>query len=403
MHDSEGTVRRVAVPRSGPSGDGGDIRTLQVGKGWFADEPGGLNRYYYDLLGALPGAGVAVRGLVIGNAEVLTASGGVVQAVASSDRRMLDRWRRMRAAVRASLARGDGELVVAHFALYAYSWLDLLRGRSFVVHFHGPWALESEIEGEPRVVIWLKRQLERTVYRAATRLIVLSRAFADLLHEQYGVPADRIRIIPGAVDVDHFAPRVTRAEARERLGWPADRPVVLAVRRLMHRMGLEDLVEAVPEIRRRVPDVLVLIAGKGPRAADLQRRVVELGIEDHVRLLGFLPDDDLPLAYRAATLTVVPTVALEGFGLTVAESLASGTPALVTPVGSLPEVVEELSPSLVFASTGPAAIAAGLAGALDGTTPMPTADACAAFARARYSWPMAARRVRGVYAEALGR
>ena len=65
----------------------------------------------------------------------------------------------------------------------------------------------------------------------------------------------------------------------------------------------------------------------------------------------------LPLAYRAADLTVVPTVALEGFGLIAVESLAAGTPVLVTPVGGLPEVVAALSPALVLAATGSAPLA----------------------------------------------
>ncbi|HWJ21248.1 MAG TPA: glycosyltransferase, partial [Gemmatimonadaceae bacterium] len=126
------------------------------------------------------------------------------------------------------------------------------------------------------------------------------------------------------------------------------------------------------------------------------------GLAEHVRLLGFLPDAQLPLAYRAADVTVVPTVALEGFGLIVAESLAAGTPAIVTPVGGLPEVVEALSPSLVTEAAGPRAIAASLSAALDGTLALPNAAACARFAANNYSWDVIARRVAEVYAEAAG-
>lgn len=377
------------------------MQTLQLGMGWFAEEPGGLNRFYHDLMAALPEVGVAVRGLVVGDDDVRAASRGCVEPVVPRDRPIVERLRRMRRATRAALARAGHPLVVSHFALYTYPALDLFRGRPLVVHFQGPWALESRAEGEQWLAVRFKRHVETAVYRRATRCIVLSHAFARILHTEYGVPTDRIRVIPGAVDVNRFATHVSRADARERLGWPAERPIVLAVRRLVPRMGLEDLVDAAAEIRRRVPDALILIAGKGPLGPALDARIASLGLADHVRLLGFVPDEQLPLAYRAATVSVVPTVALEGFGLIVAESLAAGTPALVTPVSSLPEVVEELAPALVLASAGAAAIASGVSDALDGTLRLPDAEACARFARERYGWGAVARRVRGVYEEAL--
>jgi glycosyltransferase involved in cell wall biosynthesis len=120
-----------------------------------------------------------------------------------------------------------------------------------------------------------------------------------------------------------------------------------------------------------------------------------------VRLLGFVPDESLPSAYRAADLSVVPTVALEGFGLIVVESLAAGTPCLVTPVGGLPEAVSGLSRALILRSTGAEAIADGLGDALTGVTPMPGPRECVDFARRNFDWPVIAERVRLVYEEAL--
>ena len=150
-----------------------------------------------------------------------------------------------------------------------------------------------------------------------------------------------------------------------------------------------------------MPNVLVLIAGRGPIAPELEKQIHALGLADNVRLLGYVPDDDLPCAYRAADLTIVPTIALEGFGLIVAESFAAGTPCLVTPVGGLPEAASGLSPSLVLGGTGSAAIAAGVTAALTGALPMPTAAACLDFARRNYDWSVIAERTRLVYEEAM--
>ena len=98
---------------------------------------------------------------------------------------------------------------------------------------------------------------------------------------------------------------------------------------------------------------------------------------------------------------MVPTVALEGFGLITVESLASGTPVLVTPVGGLPEAVAGLSPNLVLPETGANAIAAGLAGALNGSLQLPDADACRRYARENFDNSVIAKRVASVYSEAI--
>jgi glycosyltransferase involved in cell wall biosynthesis len=247
----------------------------------------------------------------------------------------------------------------------------------------------------------IKTEIERAVYRRASAFIVLSRPFGQILERRFGVPPHKIHVIPGGVDVSRFAIRESRAECRAALGWPQDRPIVLAVRRLMRRMGLDDLVGAAALLRERVPNVLVLIAGSGPVRDELERQIASLGLGDNVRLLGFVPDENLPGAYRAADLSIVPTVALEGFGLIVVESLAAGTPCLVTPVGGLPEAVSGLSRGLVLGATGAKAIADGLGDALTGVTPLPTARECVEFARRNFDWPVIAARVRLVYEEAM--
>jgi glycosyltransferase involved in cell wall biosynthesis len=166
-------------------------------------------------------------------------------------------------------------------------------------------------------------------------------------------------------------------------------------------MGLEDLIASVKQARSHVPDLLVLVAGRGPLAEELEARRASEGVLDHVRFLGFVPDEELSLAYRAADLSIVPSVSLEGFGLIVAESLAAGTPVLVTAVGGLPETVEGLAPQCVIHEPGPGALAAAVAAALRGSLPMPAADACIRHARERFDWSVVVERVRAVYAEAM--
>jgi glycosyltransferase involved in cell wall biosynthesis len=243
--------------------------------------------------------------------------------------------------------------------------------------------------------------LEQIVYRKADRFIVLSDAFRRTLVSEYGVANSDIRTVPGGVEANRFDPPCPPAEARERLGWPLECPIVLSVRRLVRRVGLKTLVEAMQDVVRCVPNVRLLIAGDGPLADELQNQIDDLDLDDHVELLGFVPDDELPLAYRAADVSIVPTRALEGFGLVAVESLAAGTPVLVTPVGGLPEVVRDLSGDLIMESSSTQAISDHLTAALNGSLPLPTADTCRSFAASHYDWPVIARQVRSVYEEVL--
>lgn len=374
---------------------------LQLGLGWFPEAHGGAENIFFHLVNRLPEQGFRVRGLVLGSARVAAATGGRVAAFAAPAEPLARRMAAAREGVRRVVRTEAPDLVASHFALNTAPALADLGGRPLVVHFHGPWALESAAEGAGRMAVRLKFSIERLVYGRAARFVVLSRAFHDILAREYQVPEDRISRVAGGVDADRYALSESRAQARERLGWPKDRPIVVTVRRLVRRMGLHQLLDAMVSVKARVPDVLLLIAGKGPEATALDARIQELGLSDNVRLLGFVADEDLPYAYRAADLSVIPSQALEGFGLTTLESLAAGTPVLVTPVGGMPDIVEDLSPDLILSGTAPAALAAGLTEALEGRRNLPSDDACRAFVRERYDWPVIAGRIADVYRAAL--
>ena len=311
-----------------------------------------------------------------GTAAKWPTDGGVVpEAFAPMSVSLPKRWVGERRAVAAALADERFDVAVTHFAPYAFGVLGKITAgrRPLVAHFQGPWAQESRAEGGGRMACEVKARIERTVYRRARRLIVLSTPFKDILVRDYGVSPDRVRVVPGGVDCQRFEVPQTRDEARVKLGWPAGRPTVLTVRRLTPRMGLENLIEAAVDLRRAVPEILIHIAGGGKQRATLEEAITRRGLGGTVRLLGFVPDNMLPLAYRAADLTVVPTVALEGFGLVAAESLAAGTPALATPVDGLVDLLGPLSPGLLFAGASAGDVARGLSAALGG--PVGPADA----------------------------
>jgi glycogen(starch) synthase len=314
-----------------------------LGKGWFPEQLGGLDRYYRDLFEHLPEA----RGLVVGPAP-----GSPARLVATSHHdaplpsRMLALLRAARSAGR------DTRVLDAHFALYALVPMLIGRLRSVpaIVHIQGPWAAENVSAGDgSRVRRTLRHALERLVYRRAEQAIVLTSAFRRVLVEQYRVLPWRVHVVPPGVDLEHFSPG-DRQHARATFDLEGATFVAVAVRRLVPRMGLDVLIEAWARVRSKLPEnAHLLIAGDGSQRGALEEQIKRLDLTGSVRLLGRISDGSLVELYRAADVGVVPTRSFEGFGLVVIEAAACGTPTIVTNVGGLPEAVRALDSSLAVA------------------------------------------------------
>ena len=240
-------------------------RVLQSGAGWFPENPGGMERMYFGLTEHLADAGIDPYGFVTGSAAVSQSTNGRIRAFCPADAPLATRALSARRAFRDAVTRIQPDLISAHFALYAAPWVDQVDGMPFVMHFHGPWSAETSAENTSiSIKQRAQRMVERYVYRRADRCIVLSQAFAHLLHTEYNIPRDRISIVPGGVNADRFDTGSTSDEARTKLGLPHNRSVLISVRRLTRRMGLENLIDAVDELRHRNSSILLLIAGKGP-------------------------------------------------------------------------------------------------------------------------------------------
>lgn len=371
------------------------VRPLVMGAEWVTTRAGGLNRYLAGLVDALALTGVGLQVVVVGPTPPHPMLHGASAVSSPMVVRLSAVWRLAR-----QLSR-DVDLVDAHFALYALLPVTTtaLRRVPLVVHFHGPWADESKVSrAEARLVVAAKRAVEQAVYRRAEIVVVLSAAFGSLVVERYGVDPTRVEVVPPGVDLDRFRPG-DRETARAQLRLATDAFVVVGVRRLDARMGLDVLIDAWATVQVEQPDAVLLVAGDGRERADLERRLSCLPNPDGVRLLGSVTDDELVALYQAADCSVVPTRGLEGFGLVTLESAACGTPAVVTDVGGLPDGVVGLDPTLVVPAGNGAALAQRLLAAADGDLP----DRAATRAHAeRFSWDVVARRHLELYDRARG-
>ena len=200
-----------------------------------------------------------------------------------------------------------------------------------VFHFHGPWALESRVQGDSGLKVALKRAFERFMYNREDTIICASDSFRNILISEYQVQSKKIHVAGLGVDTSRFSIGDSR-ESRSTLNIPLSNRLLLGtVRRLVPRMGIEYLIRALPLIS----DADLMIAGQGPLEKSLRDLAHDLKVSERVRFLGRISDEELVHFYRAIDLMVVPTVELEGFGLVVLEALACGTPVLATNVGAL--------------------------------------------------------------------
>ena len=368
---------------------------LCLGLGWFPKTPGGLERYVYELTQQLADHQDKINlcGIDLPDKKLYPNINFTNLAVSNDPI-----WKKLHS-VRSNFKTINTKQIDAinlHFALYSLPILDLLpKNIPITFNFHGPWADESHTEGTNKLGVFFKRFfIEKQVYQKCDRFIVLSQAFGKILQEKYQIPEDKIHVIPGGVNIDKFQNNLSPAVARKQLGWHQDRPIIFTSRRLVHRVGVDKLLTALSIIKPKIPEIWLAIAGRGNLQSALQNQAIELGLNNNVKFLGFLPDEHLPIAYQAADLTVIPSQSFEGFGLAIVESLACGTPVVCTPIGGMPEILTPFSPDLITSSTSAAEIATKLSQILLGEIPKPSREFCRQYAVDNFDWSKIAQQVR---------
>lgn len=207
--------------------------------------------------------------------------------------------------------------------------------------------------------------LGRFTLRSADRLLAVSEHTARYVERL--APGRQVDVLPNGVDTQRFTPVHSdheRAAIRARFGVPRDAFVLLSVRRLVFRNGLDTLLEACVRLNRR-QNLVVVIGGGGPERPRLERFMQRHGLAN-VRLLGFVPDELLPDLYRAADAFVLPTRTGEGFGLVLLEAFASGIPAIATRGGAQEEVVDDGRTGLLVSPGSSREVAGAIAALHDG-------------------------------------
>lgn len=215
---------------------------------------------------------------------------------------------------------------------------------------HYPVVLSRRVDNpEPR---WLAPYK----YRLYDKVIAISDYVRRSLIDS-GISAQKIVVVPSAVDSEHYCPIKDRALLQQEFGIETGMLVVGMVAHFIPRKGHRFLLEALPLVLERIPRLKVLCFGRGDGAAQFARQVVRAGLSDYVTLAGFR--DDLHRLLGGLDVLVHPATR-EGLGVSLLQAASCGVPIVASRIGGIPEVVQDGITGLLVPPEDPPALADAL-------------------------------------------
>jgi glycosyltransferase involved in cell wall biosynthesis len=273
--------------------------------------------------------GVAMRVLSLNDASALLHPGGPDETPVAGFERSKPRFIRAAAAALFRCRRGFMLLGLANFLPAALLWRCAAPRLPFALVVHG-------------IEAWRRFGLaERAGLRTITRVIAISEHTRRRFAEVNGVAPDRCRVIHDTLDPEWR--RLAEGPCRPRPREIERRPILLSVARLDASegyKGVDRVIEALPAMARRFPDVLYVVIGDGDDRPRLDRLAAECGVADRVRFLGRVAETTLVDYYRWCDVFVLPSSG-EGFGLVYLEAMTCGKPVIGGNHAGSVEVIED--------------------------------------------------------------
>jgi len=212
-----------------------------------------------------------------------------------------------------------------------------------------------------------------------------------------GVPAERVVYIPNGVDPDRFSPTVSGEAVRAEYGFNRNHLLVLSPRRMAPKNGVIYLARAVAAVASAIPGVRFLFVGDGPEKEHVVRVLNETGGNSYARLVGSVPNHEMPAYFAAADVVVLPSL-IEATSIAGLEAMASGKPLVGTRVGGIPAIIEDQVTGLLVEPASPPALADALVALLrDGARRRAMGQAARTRVLQEFSWTVIARRTIAVY------
>lgn len=172
----------------------------------------------------------------------------------------------------------------------------------------------------------------------STEVIVNSNYMKSELQRLFGLPFEKINVVPNGVNTSAFTGVERDYEFRRRYAMDNEK-IILFMGRLVYEKGVQYLISAMPKILSRYHDAKLVIAGKGGMMNELREQVRVLGIENKVYFAGYLNGKDVQKMYKAADISVFPST-YEPFGIVALEAMLAENPIVVSDIGGLNEIVQ---------------------------------------------------------------
>lgn len=235
------------------------------------------------------------------------------------------------------------------------------------------------------------------VLKYSDRFILVSNRQKDYVSAQFDQFKQKIVVIPNGYVSSVYYPRDSQ-KCRELLNLPKDSKILFNISNLLEVKGQKFLISALSKISDSREDILCFIAGKGPLKESLGHHINELGIENKVKLIGWLSDEEVPIWINAANIFVLPSLA-EGNPIVMFECLGCGKPFIGTKVGGVPEIITSDKYGLLVQPANPEDLVEKILLALDREWDR---EAILRYAK-QYTWDNIAKETIGVYEQVLGR
>lgn len=154
---------------------------------------------------------------------------------------------------------------------------------------------------------------------------------------------DKITLIPNGINIEDFNISYSKEECRNKLGLSADKNIILFLGSLVPYKGPDILLKAFSAVKKEIPDVELVFAGRGEMQEELVKLSKKLNIEENVKFSGFVDEDLKPVYYRAADIFCLPSTNMgESFGIVNLEAMACGIPIISSKLGGIPDIVKDM-------------------------------------------------------------
>ncbi len=172
----------------------------------------------------------------------------------------------------------------------------------------------------------------------STEVIVNSNYMKSELQRLFGLPFEKISVVPNGVNLNAFTGVERDYDFRRRYAMDNEK-IILFMGRLVYEKGVQHLIAAMPKILNAYHDSKLIIAGKGGMIDELRQQVHTLGIDNKVYFAGYLNGKDVQKMYKAADISVFPST-YEPFGIVALEAMLADNPIVVSDIGGLNEIVQ---------------------------------------------------------------